>query len=73
MSITTAETMSLETAATAAVAPTSGLSRYLRQHLADVASLPTYRPVIGCVVPAYNEAESIEAVLRSLLKQTRLP
>ena len=25
------------------------------------------------VIPAYNEAESIEAVLRSLLKQTRLP
>ena len=49
------------------------LSRYLRQHLADLESLPTYRPVIGCVIPAYNEAESIEAVLRSLLKQTRLP
>lgn len=51
----------------------SDLSRYLRQHLADLESLPTYRPVIGCVIPAYNEAESIEAVLRSLLKQTRLP
>lgn len=49
------------------------LSRYLHQHLADVESLPTYRPVIGCIIPAYNEAESIEAVLRSLLKQTRLP
>ena len=29
--------------------------------------------MIGAVIPAYNEAESIEAVLRSLLKQTRLP
>ena len=49
------------------------LERYVRQHLADLESLPTYRPVIGCVIPAYNEAESIEAVLRSVLKQTRLP
>ncbi|HEY5783146.1 MAG TPA: glycosyltransferase family 2 protein [Microlunatus sp.] len=54
-------------------AASSDLSRYLHQHLADLESLPTYRPVIGCVIPAYNEAESIEAVLRSLLKQTRLP
>ncbi len=51
----------------------SSLSHYVRQHLADVAALPTYRPVIACVVPAYNEAATIEAVLRSLLKQTRLP
>ena len=51
----------------------SDLSKYLHQHLADVASLPTYRPVIGCIVPAYNEAATIESVLRSLLKQTRLP
>jgi biofilm PGA synthesis N-glycosyltransferase PgaC len=56
-----------------ATGPVSDLSRYLRQHLADLESLPTYRPVIGCVIPAYNEAESIEAVLRSVLKQTRLP
>ncbi|MGI8459510.1 MAG: glycosyltransferase family 2 protein [Propionibacteriaceae bacterium] len=51
----------------------TGLSRYVRQHLDEVAALPTYRPVIGCIIPAYNEAESIESVLRSLLKQTRLP
>ena len=57
----------------AGAAREASLSRYLRQHLADLDSLPTYRPVIGCVVPAYNEAETIEAVLRSLLKQTRLP
>ena len=50
-----------------------GLESYLRQHQADLDSLPTYRPVIGAVIPAYNEAETIEAVLRSLLKQTRLP
>ena len=30
-------------------------------------------PSISCVVPAYNEAETIESVLRSLLTQTRLP
>lgn len=56
-----------------ATIPAELASRYLRQHAADVAALPTYRPVIACVVPAYNEAETIEAVLRSLLKQTRLP
>src|SRR3954454_20023107 len=51
----------------------ASLERYLHQHLADIESLPTYRPVIGAVIPAYNEAESIESVLRSLLAQTRLP
>jgi biofilm PGA synthesis N-glycosyltransferase PgaC len=49
------------------------LSRYLHQHLSDIDALPTFRPVIGAIIPAYNEAESIEAVLRSLLAQTRLP
>jgi len=38
-----------------------------------VENLPTYRPAIGCVIPAYNEAESIASVLDSLLAQTRLP
>lgn len=32
-----------------------------------------FRPTIGCVIPAYNEAESIGMVLESLLSQTRLP
>lgn len=32
-----------------------------------------YRSTIGCVVPAYNEAESIAGVLDSLLSQTRRP
>jgi biofilm PGA synthesis N-glycosyltransferase PgaC len=59
--------------ASAPVPTRPGLESYLRQHQVDVDSLPTYRPVIGAVIPAYNEAESIEAVLRSLLKQTRLP
>lgn len=53
--------------------PADQASRYLRQHFAEVAALPTYRPVIACVVPAYNEADTIEGVLRALLKQTRLP
>ena len=66
-------TAPLESLSPPATGPASDLSRYLRQHLADLESLPTYRPVIGCVIPAYNEAESIEAVLRSVLKQTRLP
>ncbi|PCN47720.1 glycosyl transferase [Curtobacterium sp. 'Ferrero'] len=41
--------------------------------LEDLAALPEPRPVVGCVIPAYNEAESIAAVLDSLLSQTRLP
>ena len=51
----------------------TGLASYIRQHQADVDALPTYRPVIGAIIPAYNESETIEAVIRSLLKQTRLP
>ena len=31
------------------------------------------RPTVGCVIPAYNEAETIADVLDSLLSQTRLP
>ena len=31
------------------------------------------RSSIGCVIPAYNEAETISSVLDSLLTQTRLP
>ncbi|MBX0300965.1 glycosyltransferase [Cryobacterium sp. 1639] len=38
-----------------------------------VEGLPTFRPSIGCIVPAYNEADSIAGVLDSLLAQTRLP
>ena len=74
MTSTTVETVDTNIT-TAPVPAGSGadLSKYLHQHLADLAELPTYRPVIGCIIPAYNEAESIEGVLRSLLKQTRLP
>ncbi|MCR2824227.1 glycosyltransferase family 2 protein [Microbacterium sp. zg.Y909] len=32
-----------------------------------------HRSTIGCVIPAYNEEESIGAVLQSLLGQTRVP
>jgi poly-beta-1,6-N-acetyl-D-glucosamine synthase len=58
---------------TAAESTEVSLAAYIRQHQADVDALPTYRPVIAAIIPAYNEAETIEAVLRSLLKQTRLP
>ena len=33
----------------------------------------TSRATIACVIPAYNEEETIAAVLTSLLNQTRLP
>ncbi len=49
------------------------LASYVRQLQADVESLPTYRPVVAAVIPAYNESEMIVEVLRSLLKQSRLP
>jgi biofilm PGA synthesis N-glycosyltransferase PgaC len=39
----------------------------------EVDSMPTYRPTVGCIIPAYNEAETIAGVLDSLLQQTRLP
>ena len=34
---------------------------------------PSQRGRISCIIPAYNEAESIERVLEGLLAQTRLP
>ena len=61
------------TTTTEADATEPALSRYLHQHLADIEALPTFRPRIGVIIPAYNEAESIESVLRGLLDQTRLP
>jgi len=41
--------------------------------LDSVGAEARYRPTIGCVIPAYNEADSIAEVLQSLLTQTRLP
>lgn len=50
-----------------------GLAEYQDQYQHEVEDLPTYRPTVGCVIPAYNEAETIAGVLDSLLQQTRLP
>lgn len=69
MSITQDQTSST---ATSLETPTD-LSSYVRQFQEEIAALPTFRPVMAAIIPAYNESESIEAVLRSLLKQTRLP
>ncbi len=69
------------TGTTQPIASTTDRSRWTRRHdpelaasvLEDLDALPEYRPTIGCVIPAYNEEESIGDVLRSLLEQTRLP
>ena len=49
------------------------LSAYAEEFLDAVAAIPEQRPTVGCVIPAYNEAETIAGVLDSLLMQTRLP
>ncbi|WP_228387556.1 MULTISPECIES: glycosyltransferase [unclassified Nocardioides] len=49
------------------------LAAYADEFLERVDELPTYRPTIGCVIPAYNEGETIAGVLDSLLMQTRIP
>ncbi|MCW2764344.1 MAG: glycosyl transferase, family 2 [Nocardioides sp.] len=49
------------------------LAAYADQFLDEVDAIPTYRPTVGCVIPAYNEAETIAGVLDALLQQTRLP
>lgn len=53
--------------------PDPTMAAYADEFLAGVEDLPTYRPTIGCVIPAYNEAETIAGVLDALLAQTRLP
>lgn len=53
--------------------PDPGLNAYADEFLAGVDGLPTYRPTVGCVIPAYNEGETIAGVLDALLAQTRLP
>ena len=43
------------------------------EFIASVEALSTQRATIGAIIPAYNEADSIAAVLESLLAQTRVP
>ena len=65
--------MTIETAERASVTVASDMERYVLRSMADVKALPTYRPRIGCVIPAYNEQDTIADVLKSLLAQKRLP
>lgn len=62
-----------DTAVLAQVRDQSEMELYVRRSIEHVADLPTFRPTIGCIIPAYNEQDSIRNVLRSLLKQSRLP
>ncbi|WP_460776065.1 glycosyltransferase family 2 protein [Microbacterium sp. GXF7504] len=41
--------------------------------MAVLENTTVHRSTIGCVIPAYNEAESIADVIEALLKQTRVP
>lgn len=53
--------------------PDPHLAAYAEQFLDELDATPTYRATVGCVIPAYNEGETIAGVLDSLLQQTRLP
>ncbi|MCL8025253.1 glycosyltransferase family 2 protein [Nocardioides bruguierae] len=50
----------------------SDMQAYASEFLDGLEALPV-RPTVGCIIPAYNEAETIAGVLDSLLMQTRLP
>ena len=54
-----------------AVVPTSG--GFADEFAAVLENTSVHRSTIGCVIPAYNEEESIGDVLRGLLAQTRVP
>ncbi len=45
-----------------------GMEAYADEFLDGLDSIPTYRPTVGCIIPAYNEAETIAGVLDSLLQ-----
>ena len=53
--------------------PDPGLEAYAEDFLDGLDAIPTARATVGCIIPAYNEAETIAGVLDSLLQQTRLP
>ncbi len=53
--------------------PDPALEAYAEDFLDGLDAIPTARATVGCIIPAYNEAETIAGVLDSLLQQTRLP
>ncbi|WP_341231943.1 glycosyltransferase family 2 protein, partial [Nocardioides salarius] len=53
--------------------PDPALEAYAEDFLDGLDAIPTVQATVGCIIPAYNEAETIAGVLDSLLQQTRLP
>jgi cellulose synthase/poly-beta-1,6-N-acetylglucosamine synthase-like glycosyltransferase len=65
--------MSINSVDTLPVSVEPDMEQYVRRSVAAVKALPTFRPRIGCIIPAYNEQDTIADVVKSLLAQTRLP
>ncbi|MFT4307665.1 MAG: glycosyltransferase [Microbacterium sp.] len=53
--------------------PTDPVTSFEEDFMAVLAEATVHRSTIGCVVPAYNEEESIAQVVEALLGQTRVP
>lgn len=52
---------------------TETLSSVFAESLGSLARPVRSQPHVTCVIPAYNEEQSVESVLDALLRQTRLP
>lgn len=53
--------------------PPEGGDHFEHDFMSVLENTTVHRSTIGCVIPAYNEAESIAEVIEGLLTQTRVP